>query len=336
MFEPLTPENKGLKRLRDYPQTPKNFSSPSNFLNSPNGTPSTETINWTLTTKKKSKRFMEQASTVTQWKLSHALNLDNICVLFRNSEIKKGSLFIKGVNKSVPAARIFSSGTLTCASCSHILNLHRGNEIIHILQDAGYDIKPIYKGDCASTYNGHFFMKGIKSDRKKRKMLSGVTIKLSNLRTLLSDNTNLVSSYNPELQNCLVVFLPKNISIDWSKENHYRFSDSFHEIVKTLLLVNLRLFKQRLSKCEYLSSLSINDLNQEYTNTVEAMYVLIGWIAIAEQNYQKEQGEIDKQGTLRIYNTGSVTALGVKNCELLQTIVEDIDKLIKNNMTELQ
>jgi TATA-box binding protein (TBP) (component of TFIID and TFIIIB) len=333
MFEPLTPEHSGLKRLRNYGQT----QTPNTIFLSPlTGTPSTETINWTLTAKRKSKRFMEQASTVTQWKLSHSLKLESIQNLFQNSEIKKGSLFIKGTNNSVPAARIFSSGTLTCASCSHSLNIKRGNEIIYILKQHGHKITPVYKGDCASTYNGHFFMKGIKSDRKKRKTSSGVTIKLSNLRTLLSNNTQLFSSYNPELQNCLVVSLPNNVMIDWSKENHYQFSDSFHEIVKTLLLVNRRLFQEKIKTSQYLSNLSSADLNLEYTNSVDATLVLIKWLALSEQKTQMEQGEFEKQGTLRIYNTGSVTALGVKNCELLQNMVERIDKLIKDNIDELQ
>lgn len=331
MFEPLTPQNTNLKRLRNNGHVTPN----SKLSNAITGTPTTETINWTLAAKRKTKRFMEQASTVTQWKLSNSLSLENIHQLFENSEIKKGSLFIKGINNSVPAARIFSSGTLTCASCSHLLNVNRGNEIIDILRRNGHTITPIYKGDCASTYNGHFFLKGVKSDRKKRKTSSGATIKLWNLRNLLSAQTQLFSSYNPELQNCLVVSLPNNVIIDWSKENHYQFSDSFHEIVKNLLLVNLRLFKENLKNREYLSMTS-DELNLAYTNTVDATFTLIKYLALVEQNSQKEQGEFDKQGTLRIYNTGSVTALGVKNCELLQNIVEKIDVLIKENIDELQ
>ena len=344
MFEPLTPENAGAKkRQRDFPysHSPSSYTSQytsSNFQKPQgSGTPSTDTINWALSTKKKSKRFMEQASTVTQWKLSsHNLPLENINTLFKKSEIKKGSLFIEGVNKTVPAARIFSSGTLTCASCSHDLNVARGNEIIGILMNNGYDLKPIYKGDCASTYNGHFFIKCEKSDKKKRKTASNVTIKLANLRSILLENTKLVTSYNPELQNCLVVSLPRNININWSKEHHYRFSDSFHDSSKTLLLVNLRLFKNRIQNNKRMLQLSSDELNEAYTNSVEAVLILIEWLAVAQQNYQKTQGETEKQGTLRIYNTGSVTALGVKNCELVQTIVEEIDILIKENINELQ
>ena len=64
------------------------------------------------------------------------------------------------------------------------------------------------------------------------------------------------------------------------------------------------------------------------TKTIEKV---IGWVAKKEQFEQIGRGETEKQGSLRIFVTGKVTGLGIKNCEMLQDVVESIDVLIKQN-----
>ena len=302
------------------------LSSPSTPL-----TPLTE-INWNWSSKPMVNihRIMEQASTVTLWSLSIKLPLREIQTLFEKSEVKKGSLFIEGTKDSnpiKPASRIFSSGTFTCASCCHYANVERGNEIIQILRRNGYVFESEFKGDCASTYNGSFFTKGIKAEKKKRKTTTttGNKLRLDILFKIIKSKTKLDNvNYNSELQNCLTIVLPTNIEIPWSTEGHYKFSDTFNARVKTFMhirhLKNKAQSKQSQSKLPY---------------TMDAMKCLFKWIAYTEQLHQKEQGDPEKQGSLRIFSTGKICALGVKNCELVQDVVENIDRLIKKYNTDI-
>ena len=279
-------------------------------------------------------RIMEQASTITQWKLSFpymsnkGLPLLDIQKLFPNSEVKNGSLFIKGIQGITPASRIFSNGSLTCASCSHYSNIQRGKEIIKIMKKEGYSFQIDYKGDRASTYNGNLFIslknpsikrskeyRGKNSSGKKRRK-SNTTVeknlRLDVLATLINRKTKWNVNFNPELQNCLTLSLPK-YRVKWSEENHYKFSSNFNARVVTFLLCMNRL----------------NSVNKDIIKRI------ISLLANMEQDDQIGKGESHKQGSLRIFGSGSVTGLGIKNCELLQDVVERIDGLIKDNSDSL-
>ena len=45
----------------------------------------------------------------------------------------------------------------------------------------------------------------------------------------------------------------------------------------------------------------------------------------------KEKGDADKQGQLRIFNSGKVNCMGVKNPKLLQEVFTTVSQIIRNN-----
>jgi hypothetical protein len=311
-FQPLIPTKSSRRKV---PISPVSQSSPK--------TPSTE-INWSSRTIIKHPRIMEQASTITQWKLLFItpkdLCLENLQKLFPESEVKSGSLFIKGIQGITPAARIFSNGTLTCASCSHLSNIQRGNEVIETLNGKGYSFKVDYKGDRASTYNGNLFTNLNNSSIKRSKDItpkkrrktnspSEKSLRLEMLANAINRKTRWNVNFNPELQNCLTIALPRYM-VKWSEKYHYKFSSNFNARVVTFLLCMNRL-KMILDK--------------------NVLKTIISFMAKMEQYDQIGKGESQKQGSLRIFSSGSVTGLGIKNCELLQDVVEKIDEIVKEN-----
>lgn len=330
--------------------TPLNNISPIQ-KKTPEKTPTTEitngptTINWSRSPIIiKHPRIMEQASTITQWKLifpylsEKGLPLGELQMIFPNSEVKNGSLFIKGIQGITPAARFFSNGSLTCASCSHISNVQRGNEIIQIMKDNEYTFTVEYKGDKASTYNGNLFISvngssnttnsklvkrypGNPTKKKRKNANDGFkvekTIRLDELSDILNKKTGWNVTFNPELQNCLTIAMP-NYSVKWTEKNHYKFSSTFNAKVFTLLLC---MKKKRL--------------NNHPGLVPEIVKKIIYYLAMSEQCDQIKGGESHKQGSLRIFGSGSVTGLGIKNCELLQDVVEKIHTIIIEHKEQL-
>ena len=199
-----------------------------------------------------------------------------------------------------------------------------------------YKFTSEYKGDKASTYKGDFFLKdvhlqsrsvrrrnnvhnGKNNFKKKRKtgMKPGNNLCLDILKDIIHKETKWNVNFNAELQNCLTLPIPK-YSVPWSENSHYKFSDNFNARIVTFLLC---LKKKNL--------IPTSEKNNRITHNI------VRWVAIAEQYEHMGIGEIEKQGSLRIFNSGSVTALGVKNCEMLQDVVEKIDKMIKDNKNKV-
>ena len=324
---PITPLNSSEKRKR-IPKTPI--------------TPTTE-INWESpqATSIKNPRIMEQASTITQWTFTNFLvngeksdmPLESLKTMFHDSQIKNGCLFINGIKGITPAARIFPSGSLTCASCSHLSNVQRGNEIIRILK-LRYQFNTEYKGDKASTYKGDFFKKDVhlqsrgvrrrnrmlkgNNTSSKKRMKQGHNLRLDTLKDIIYKETGWNTNFNAELQNCLTIALPKYV-VPWSEKNHYKFSDNFNARIVTFLLCAKKL--------------NLIPTNEDGGKKI--IHDIVKWVAISEQYEYLECGEKEKQGSLRIFNTGTITALGVKNCELLQDVVERIDKMIQDNESKV-
>lgn len=166
------------------------------------------------------------------------------------------------------------------------------NAILRVIQTK-YPCYAKWEGDMAGTYNGTLTVASKRDDditiveggkRIKKKPKTGV-IPLDQLRDVLVEQTNYSAHLDTQLDNCLIIALPK-MDIPWSSEKHYMFSDTFKYRVKTFLLCVVRMTNENVIPT---------------TPNDRVLKLIISWLTKLEKNAHAH-GEDEKQGQLRIFS----------------------------------